>query len=308
MNSRISLSQSDEWSDWLLHTRHAGNADQERTLLAELSHYADRVLDGARLAEDMTLLDIGSGDGLIAFRAIDRVGPSLRTLLTDISAPLLRHAESLAEQRGVSDQCRFVQCSADALEGIDDGSVDAVTTRAVLAYVPDKVSALREFHRVLRPGGRISIAEPILRDDAFEASSLKTFVDSLPPESTDPFFRLLHRWKAAQFPDSEEKIAASSLTNYSERDLVRFALDTGFSQVHMEFHIDVRPSAVSSWDVLLGTSPHPWAPTLGAILAEQFSAEERRFFEHAFRTHVEGRQLVTAERTAYLTAIKPLLA
>lgn len=306
MNSNASPSQSDVWSDWLLHTRHADDPEQERALHAELEQHADRVLDGARLASGMTLADIGSGDGLIALRAINRIGPSLCVVMADISEPLLRHAEARAVQRDVRDQCTFIQCSADALKDIDDASVDAVTTRAVLAYVPDKIAALREFHRILRPGGRISIAEPILRDDAFEASSLKTFVDALPPESGEPFFRLLHRWKAAQFPDTEEKISASPLTNYSERDLVRFALDTGFADIHMEFHIDVRPSAVTSWEVLLGTSPHPWAPSLGVILAEQFTAEERQFFEQVFRAHVEGRQLVTAERTAYLTATKTI--
>ena len=42
-----------------------------------------------------------------------------------------------------------------------DGSVDVVTTRSVLIYVKDKAAALREFYRVLKPGGRVSLFEPI---------------------------------------------------------------------------------------------------------------------------------------------------
>ncbi|MFM0732671.1 class I SAM-dependent methyltransferase [Paraburkholderia sediminicola] len=307
MNRSDCTTETDMWSDWLLHTRYAGDPDQERSLRTDLQRYADRVLDGARLVSGMTLADIGAGDGLIAFRAIERVGPSLRVHLTDISAPLLRHADALAIQRGVRGQCTFVHGSAEVLKGIDAASVDAVTTRAVLAYVPDKIAAMREFHRILRPGGRLSIAEPILRDDAFEASSLKKIVDALPQESGDQFFHLLHRWKAAQFPDTDERIAANPITNFGERDLVRFALDAGFTEVHMEFHIDVGPSGVASWEILLGTSPHPLAPTLGTILSEQFTAEERLFFEQVFRPQVEGRRLATADRTAYLTATKPQL-
>jgi ubiquinone/menaquinone biosynthesis C-methylase UbiE len=51
--------------------------------------------------------------------------------------------------------------SADSLADIADASVDVVTTRSVLIYVKDKAAALREFYRVVRPGGRISIHEPI---------------------------------------------------------------------------------------------------------------------------------------------------
>jgi len=207
-----------------------GEIDKLEKTEAEVKKYADRVLDGARLAPGMTLADIGTGDGLIAFSAIDRVGPSLSVILTDISAPLLRHSEALAVQRGVRHQCAFIECSAEVLGGIADASVDAVTTRAVLAYVPDKIAAMREFHRILKPGGRLSIAEPVNRDDAFEVSALKRMVDALPAESGNDFFHLLHRWKAAQYPDTEEKISANPFTNYSERDLVRFALDTRFAR------------------------------------------------------------------------------
>jgi len=305
MNSRVSQPQADVWSDWLLHTRHADDTGQAQALRVKLEQYARRVLDGACLSSGMTLADIGTGDGLIGFSAIDRIGPSLRVLLTDISAPLLRHTETVAEQRNVRDQCTFIECSAELLDGIQDGSVDAATTRAALAYVADKPAALRECYRILKPGGRLSIAEPIMRDDAIEASSLRQWVEGQPDTVGDNFFHLLHRWKSAQFPDTEAKIAASPIANYGERDLVRFALDAGFVNVHMEFHIDVRPSEVTSWEVLLDTSPHPWAPRLGDILANQFTADERRFFEQILRPQIEGRQLVTAERTAYMTAQKP---
>ena len=118
--------QSDEWSRWLLHVRHGGDPALERAIREELESFADRVLDGARLEPGMTLADIGSGAGLVAFRAIERVGPALRVILTDVSEPLLRHAGALAIERGVQGQCSFVTCAADDLAALESASVDAV--------------------------------------------------------------------------------------------------------------------------------------------------------------------------------------
>jgi ubiquinone/menaquinone biosynthesis C-methylase UbiE len=298
--------QSDEWSNWLLHLRHAGDPEHERAIRAELERCADRVLDGAQLAPGMTLADIGAGDGLIAFSAIDRIGPSLRVVLTDISRPLLRHVERRATQRGIRGQCSFQHCNAENLTSIDNASIDVVTTRAVLAYVSDKSAAFREFHRVLKPGGRISIAEPVLRDEAVAVSALKIQLDARPIEQQEPLIPLLHRWKAAQFPDTAEKISKSPITNYSERDLVRFAQEGGFAEIHMEFHIDVSPHVVTSWEVFIGSSPHPWAPPLSVILTEQFTPEERQIFEQAFRPMVGAPGSTGVSRIAYLVAKKPL--
>lgn len=255
----------------------------------------------------MTLLDVGAGDGLIAFRAIERVGPTLRVVMTDISEPILQQAERRSHERGVHRQCTFLRCAADRLEGVPDGAVDVVTTRAVLAYVSDKQRALQEFLRVLKPGGHISLAEPIFQDDAFAARALKTLVESRPAATLNRFIPLLHRWKAAQFPDTEEKGRESPIANYSERDLFRFAHTAGFDELHLELHIDVVPSLVPNWQAFLESSPHPLAPPLSLILAEQFSAEERETFEAVMRPVVEDCNALVTERIAYLSARKPLI-
>jgi arsenite methyltransferase len=171
-------SESDVWSEWLLHRRHGDDPTYGRVVQALVESYADKVLDGARLAAGMTLVDVGAGEGLVAFRAIERVGPSLRVILTDVSGPMLRYAETVALQRSLRPQCIFLECAAANLSGIADASVDAVTIRAVLAYVADKKAALRECCRVLKPGGRLSIAEPILQDDAFYTTALRRRVEN----------------------------------------------------------------------------------------------------------------------------------
>jgi SAM-dependent methyltransferase len=175
----------------------------------------------------------------------------------------------------------------------------------VLAYIADKKRALREFLRVLKPGGRISLCEPVFQDDAFSTQALKKLLESRPTDALHPFMPLLHRWKAAQYPDTAEKIRESPIANYSERDLIRVAQAAGFEALHLELHIDVIPSPIPNWQAFLESSPHPLAPSLSVILAEQFSVGERQVFESVMRPLVEDPRSLTTDRAAYLTARKP---
>lgn len=304
--SNLCIIRDDEWSDWLLHRRHLHDPECEQLVSAAVKRIRDRVLDGASLREDMTLVDIGTGDGNIAFGAIERAGPSLQVILTDISTALLRHAEAKSVERGVREQCRFIRCSAESLFPIPDASVDVVAMRAVLAYVGDKSAALNEIHRVLKPGGLLSFAEPVFRDDAIETIELKKRIDLQLPESINLFLLLLQRWKAAQFPDTTELMSHCPITNYSERDVFRYVCNSGFVEVQLNLHMEVVPCPIRSWQVFLELSPYPWAPSLDTILKTQFTQDEREYFEQTVRPIVESGQATSTNRNVYVTARKPL--
>src|SRR3954447_6649734 len=130
-------------------------------MLDELKPVRDRVLDRSGLAEGETLLDVGCGEGLIGFGALERGAGHV--VFSDISDDLLAFCREAAEAAGVADRCSFVRAGAEELAGVADGSVDVVTARSVLIYVRDKASAFAEFARVLRAGGRASLFEPINR-------------------------------------------------------------------------------------------------------------------------------------------------
>jgi ubiquinone/menaquinone biosynthesis C-methylase UbiE len=304
MTSVPDASASDEWYNWLLHLRQADDPQYGKYIRESIERYADHVLDGAKIVPGITLADIGTADGLVAFRAIERAGPTLRAILVDISAPLLRHAEACAKARGVEAQCSFIHTSADDLNPLLDQSVDVVTTRSVLAYVANKRAALKEFKRVLRPGGRISIAEPILRHEALATAAMRTAIEKA-HENDDQLMQLLHRWKAAQYPDTAAKIADSPIVNYSEQDLLAFVRDAGFIDIHFELHIDAVPQHGASWEVFLGSSPHPLAPSTRTILAEQFTEEERQRFEQIARPIIEKRSATSTNTMVFIQARKP---
>jgi arsenite methyltransferase len=297
-------SDPDPWSRWVLHDRNGGNEKYEEYLRAEIQQYIDHLLARAQLEPRMTLLDIGTGNGAVAFRAIEQAGPSLRVILTDISKSLLLHTQARARALAVDHQCTFIECGAEELRGIADESVDVVTSRAALAYVGNKTRAIEEFRRVLKPGGRLCLAEPIFQDEAVEVCALRSMVER--DGDADPMRHLLHRLKSAQLPDTVTAIAANPLTNFSERTLFLMLRNAGFFPISAQLHMDFTPSAMTSWDVFLHSAPHPLAPTPFYILETQFNAEERGRFESALRPVIESRRGTTFSSVVHIQATKPL--
>jgi SAM-dependent methyltransferase len=155
--------ERDAWAAWLAERRHGGDPELLRRQLEFLAPIRDQVVANAALGAGYRVLDVGSGDGLIAFAAADAVGPTGQVIFSDVSSDLLDRCRELARQRGLLDHCHFVQAPARDLSPIPDQAVDAVTLRSVLIYETDKAAAFAEFHRVLRPGGRLSLFEPISR-------------------------------------------------------------------------------------------------------------------------------------------------
>lgn len=100
------------------------------------------------------LLETSCGTG-ISTQALHRhLGPHVSIFATDVSEGMLRIAR---ERRGELDGVRFMLADACALE-FEDGAFDAVASQFGLMFYPDRALALREAHRVLRPGGRIALS------------------------------------------------------------------------------------------------------------------------------------------------------
>src|SRR6185436_8081926 len=129
------------WSQWLLHRRFGGDKSaMQETFTKFLYPIRNKVLSHADLGEGETLLDVGCGDGLIAFGALEKVHTS-RVIFSDISQDLLDHAQGLARDMNLLEHCQFLKASADDLSTIPDATIDVVTTRSVLIYVSAKGQA-----------------------------------------------------------------------------------------------------------------------------------------------------------------------
>ena len=291
----------DRWAEWLLERRFGGDPERRKVFLDVLVPVRDQVLKNAGLTGGETLLDVGAGDGLVAFSALDSLGDSGRVIFSDVSQDLLDHSRSLAGELGVLDRCSFLLAPADDLSALNDASVDVVTTRSVLIYVEDTKRAFEEFHRVLKAGGRLSIWEPI-----------NSFKQPQPPHLFLGYDVTLVQDLATKVRTIYERIQpydTDPMLNFDEHDLFDLAEDAGFEEVHLSYEAKVLPGnpygeEPDRWDIFLRSSGNPKIPTIEEAMEEALTLQEIGLFTTHLRPLVEQDLKKGKMAVAYLWAVK----
>lgn len=223
-------------------------------------------------------------------------------IFADISQDLLDHSRSLAQEMDVLERCRFVLAPADDLSALEDASVNAVTTRSVLIYVANKGRAFGEFHRVLKPGGRLSIWEPINRFAHPEPAHLFRGYDVARVRD------LAHKVKAVyeriQPPETDPML------DFDERDLFALTEGAGFGEVHLDYEAKIAPYGASGddhvrdWESFARIPGNPKIPNLEEAIAEALTQEEAERFAAHLRPLVEEGRGTERWAVARLRAVK----
>jgi SAM-dependent methyltransferase len=119
-----------------------------------------------RIDSGSVVLDLGCGAGTDLLIAAQMTGPAGRAIGVDMTTAMLERARASADAMGM----RSVELHEALIESlpVEDASVDVVISNGVIDLLPDKEVVLDEIDRVLRPGGRLQLADVVIHHEVSE--------------------------------------------------------------------------------------------------------------------------------------------
>jgi SAM-dependent methyltransferase len=186
--------------------------------------YAADIVERVKISEGASVLEIACGTGIVTRHLRDRLPKSAKLVASDLNEAMLAYA---AAKFGPDDAVEWKQADATSLP-FADASFDAVVCQFGLMFVPDKLAALREVHRVLVPGGSFvfNVWDSIDKNELAQISheTVSTFFEHDPPTFYQVPFGLYEQelivnlLDDAGFRDSHISILAKTGMSPSSKD------------------------------------------------------------------------------------------
>ncbi len=288
----------ENWSQWLKSSRFSYmSEEQKEETFRWLFAVRDKILEKAQLDNYKTLLDIGTGTGLLAFKAYEVLREKGGSVIaSDIAVDCLEECKTIAAECQISDGMEFLHTGAENI-CLPDESVDVVVMRSVLVHILNKPAAVEEFYRVLRKGGRVSLFEPIITSNTRYYEIIEALW--LSHEITD--FEM--------FKEAEIKIMTDNndpLTNFDENSLVKNFEDAGFINIEPDLNTasstyTAKSEMIEPW---FSTPPSPGSLSMKERFLKHIEPEKFEKQLKDLQRCLDGKSITVSSKTLFLSAEK----
>ena len=281
------------WSKWLLKSRFEYmTEEQKEQTLRWLATVRNAVLGNADIQPEDTVIDLGTGTGLLALGALERINEFGKVIFSDKFEDCLLTCKELIKDFNFDKPYEFLLSDCCDIK-MPKNSVDKALMRSVLVHVLDKKQALAEIYRILRPQGIFSAFEPVIR-------------------SNTKCWELVNEHDLSDYNDfknAEEEFMSSvndPLTNFDEDTIAKDLDEVGFSDGILDKQVVeskyiVEPGMVQSW---VSIPPSPGAKTTREKFLMYFEEPKVNRYISELQQILENKVVTIKSNVLYIKAIK----
>ena len=281
------------WTQWLKQNRFAGQTPEmiEQTT-RWLEAVRDVILVYAEIKPYETVLDIGCGTGLLAFKALEMQDCQGKVIFSDAFQDCLDDCQKILDEMDIKEGYEMLLSPVEHI-ALPESSVHKAIMRSVLVHVINKQPAINEIYRVLKPGGKFCAFEPVIRSNT-------RYWEILNPAFVDSY---------TDFKNAENEIMENpmdSLCNFDENTLRTNLEIAGFSRPEVKLQelnssYVVQPNMVREWFI---NPPSPNQPSTKERFLKYFDEAKVEKYMQDVEAFLTGRQIDLKTNAVFINATK----
>ena len=281
------------WTQWLKKNRFAGQTPEmvEQTT-KWLEAVRDVILGYAEIKPYETVLDIGCGTGLLAFKVLELQNCQGKVIFSDMFKDCLDDCKKILDESGVTQGYELLQSPVEH-NALPASTVHKAIMRSVLVHVTNKQPAINEIYRILKPGGKFCAFEPVIRSNT-------RYWQILDPN----YINMYEDFKRVENEIMENPI--DSLCNFDEHTLRTNLEIAGFSIPEVKLQevrsrYVVQPNMVREWFV---NPPSPNQPSTKERFMKYFDESTVENYMKEVQNYLTGREISLKTNAVFINATK----
>ena len=281
------------WTQWLKQNRFAGQTPE---MIEQTTRWLEAVRDVILVYADIlpheTVIDIGCGTGLLAFKALEMQNCKGKVIFSDKFQDCLDDCKKILDDSGVTEGYEMLLSPCEHI-ALPESSVHKALMRSVLVHVVHKQPAISEIYRILKPGGKFCAFEPVIRSN----TRYWQILDPMYIEKYEDFKRV------------ENEIMENpldSLCNFDEKTLEMNLEIAGFSVPDVKVQevasrYIVQAGMVQEW---FNNPPSPGQPSTKERYLKHFDEATVNKYMFEVQDYLTGREISLKTNAVFINATK----